>query len=169
MFRTTVLAGLLVLVLAGSAEAGPFGRRVRGDCPPQPRFPRLAAIAQPPGFVLPGYQLPRADRRPILGAVPWAVSAALNVMSFFPPPFDTIGLVVGPTVRATHVVLNGSPTPGRPLVTVGWIASAYATEGLLWLRMRRRGIVPGVSYPTNPPLTPATRPFLGPAGSWNVR
>src|SRR2546421_12865177 len=105
----TALAGLLVLVLAGSAEAGPFGRRARGDCcPPQPRFPRLAAIAQPPGLVLPGYPMPGADRRPILAAVPYAVALALNVMVYFPPPFDAISLAVSPTIRAAHVALNGS-------------------------------------------------------------
>lgn len=167
MIRTSALAGLLVLLATADAQAGPFGWRLRAAqpvgpdcCQPAPRFPRLAAIAQPPGFMLPGYFWPNSSDRPLLRGFPYALAVVFNVMTFLSPSYDVIGLGVPPAIRAAHVLLNGSPTPGRPFVTAGWIASPAAVQGVMWVRMRRTGIVPGIDYPTNPSLSPYNTPLL---------
>jgi hypothetical protein len=153
-----------VLLTAAAADAGdrPGWRARRAEAAPccavpQARFPRLAAIAQPPSFMLPGYTFPRLGNRP---AISYGLSIAFAVMAFFDPPFTAIGFGVMPTVRAAHVLLNGSPTPGRPLVTAGWVANPYVIEALMWLRMRRTGEVPGIDYPVNPPLNGYNTPRL---------
>lgn len=165
MIRTAGLAGLVVILTAAAAEAGDrHGWRARRAAEPQPcceiphaRFPRLAAIAQPPSFMLPGYTFPRLGNRP---GISYGLSIGFAVMAFFDPPFTAIGFGAMPAIRATHVLLNGSPTPGRPLVTAGWIAQPYVLEALMWLRMRRTGEVPGIDYPVNPPLNGYNTPWL---------
>jgi len=165
MIRTAALAGLVVLLTATAADAGERhgwrARRAEAAPPccaiPQARFPRLAAIAQPTSFMLPGYAFPRLGDRPVIGA---GLSIGFAVMTFFDAPFTSIGFAAMPTIRAAHVLLNGSPTPGRPFVTAGWVANPYVVEALMWVRMRRTGIVPGIDYPVSPPLNGSNTPWL---------
>lgn len=171
MIRTAVLTGLFVLLAADGVQAQPFARWAdrRGSqnqccdpCYDRPtaRFPRLAAIAQPQGFMLPGYQLPIADRFPSARFLPYALSGGFAVMAFFPPSYDVLGFGIPIGIRAAHVLLNGSPTPGRPLMTAGFVANPWALQGFQWLQMRRQGIIPGIDYPVNPPLTGYNTPRL---------
>jgi hypothetical protein len=171
MIRTTILTGLFVLLAADGVQAQPFARWAdRRACQnnsysqcygqQQARFPRLAAIAQPQGFMMPGYQLPIADRFPAARFAGYGLSTVFMVMAFLPPSYDVIGFGAPIAIRAAHVLLNGSPTPGRPIMTAGWVANPYAVQGVQWIQMRRRGIIPGIDYPVNPPLDGTNTPVL---------
>ena len=135
--RTTLLAAMVVLAVAAPADAQIFGRRANSDPLPEARFPRLAAFARPVGPIRDGYRLPAADRSVVAAGAPQALSATVFVMAFMPPPLDVIGFVTPRAIRLTHVVLNGSPTPGRPIQTVLWVASPLAAD--IRTRFRERG------------------------------
>jgi hypothetical protein len=139
----TVLAGLFVLLLADPAAAQ-FRRPLASPSEatrylPPPRYPRLAAFAQPAGVVRPGYVLPGVhNQRPLARVLPWVVQGALLVMSFVDfTPLTAVGNAGPPAIRAAHVLLNGTPTPGQPLQTALFIANPWAAE--VRARMSWRG------------------------------
>jgi hypothetical protein len=134
--RHTVLAGFALLLTADTATAQ--GRRILTSPSrattylPPPPFPRLAALAQPavplvgrPGYVLPGVH----NGRPLARALPFVIQGTASVFSFFDgTALMPIGNGVPPAIRALHVLLNGTPTPGQPLQTLLFIAQPTAAE-----------------------------------------
>lgn len=132
--RRGMLAGVLLLVAAGSANAGPLGRRSDCDeCPREPRFPRLAGLTGTPSYVTnPG---PLADR-PILRN---AVRAGLFALYLGNDTMDWVAFGVPRAIRAGRVILYGSPTPGRPAATALYIASPALLRAFEFVRARRNG------------------------------
>ena len=132
--RRAVLAGVLLLVVGGTANAGPLGRRSDCDeCPREPRFPRLAGLTGTPSYVTnPG---PFADR-PILRN---AVRFGLFALYLGNDAMDWTAFGVPRAIRAGRVVLYGSPTPGRPGATALYIASPALLRAFEFVRARRNG------------------------------
>jgi len=134
--RRAILVGLFLIVTAAPAAAqfrGPLASPSQATrYLPQPRFPRLAAFAQPaaPLFNRPGYVLPGVNSgRPLARVLPKVIQGAMGVMTYFNvPALTAVGSAVPPTIRLAHVLLNGSPTPGQPLQTLLFVASPTAAE-----------------------------------------
>lgn len=165
--RTLILATLATLAAGSGAMAQDrprlFAHRRIVDSPsentrylPAPRFPRVAAFAQPHGpFGRAGYVLPGVyNQRPLARVLPLATQTALYVLSFLDStPLYLVGNVVPPAIRLVHVMLNGTPTPGQPGQTLLFIANPWVAE----VRARRSqgqpilgGVSQGFVSPANP-------------------
>lgn len=145
--RRAVFAGLLLL-LAADPAAAQFRRPLTSPAQatrylPPPRYPRLAAFAQPavPALNWPGYVLPGVyNNRPLARILPVTVQGALAVMSFIDTPaLLAVGNAGPPAIRLAHVLLNGTPTPGEPLQTMLFIASPVAADVRARWSWRRAG------------------------------
>ncbi len=137
--RTLILATLTTLVVGQDAAAQhrAWGRRpvaspyAESAIAPPPRFPRLAAFALPAmprttgGYHLPGYY----NGRPLARVLPMAVEITWAVLSFLDPVgLNATGTAAPIAIRALHVLLNGSPTPGYPGQTLLFIGNSFAAE-----------------------------------------
>lgn len=136
-------------------EVAPYGYSLDGPLPPQ-RFPRLAAMAMPGGILSPGYYAPPLSDSEFVRPIPRLVLAFFNVVSYLPLSIEPVGLAVSPTIRATHVLMNGSPSPGRPLDTALWVAIPWTARLRANFRDWRasRGLPPivGPAVPTQPQI-----------------
>ena len=174
--RIPLASGLLILLATGTAFAGPFERRLapapssarfprlaavfrapnsattgytpQGPLPPQ-QHPRLAALAMPGGFWTPGFYSPPVNPGGPVRAIPRVVMGTLDVIGYFPTPLYFIGSGATVAIRLTNVTLNGSPTPGRPLDTLLFIASPWSARIRDSLRDRRmeKGLPPLIGRP----------------------
>ncbi len=137
--RNLILATLAALAVGSEASAQhrTWGRRpvpspyAESTVLPPPRFPRLAAFALPAmprtagGYHLPGYY----NARPLARVLPRAVEVTWLVLTFLDPVgLNATGTAAPIAIRALHVLLNGSPTPGYPGQTLLFIGNVYASE-----------------------------------------
>jgi hypothetical protein len=103
-------------------------------------FPVLARFALTSGpFTAPGAPAPLFAGG--LTENPAQQVYRFTMMAFtYIPPLVPIGLAVPPAIRATHVVLNGSPYAQEPIKTALWIASPFAARvGHEWQNLRQNG------------------------------
>ena len=162
--RTLILATLAALAAGQEVHAQhrAWGRRpvaspyAESTVLPPPRYPRLAAFALPAmprttgGYHLPGYY----NGRPLARVLPVAVEVTWAVLSFLDPVgLNATGTAAPIAIRALHVLLNGSPTPGYPGQTLLFIGNSYAAEARARLTQGvglRGPALPLVTIPTPP-------------------
>lgn len=105
---------------------------------PDVPYPILAAfaLATRPSWA-PGAPPPLGSGQPLYAGLPRIVSWTLTVFTYLGVPYSPIGIAVPRAIRTAHVLLNGTPYPGRPVQTVYWIAFPLAAQ--FTDRVRERG------------------------------